>query len=52
MQDGSTFQATLEFSEQQVVSVAAENKVLRELVKSLTEGMNQLSKDNIKKKQC
>lgn len=36
---------SLEFSEQLVVSVAAENKVLQELVKSLTEGMNQLSKD-------
>lgn len=37
---------SLEFSQQQVVSLAAENKELQESVKSLTEGMRQLSKDN------
>lgn len=37
---------SLEFGQQQVVSLAAENKELREWVKSLTGGMSQLSRDN------
>lgn len=37
---------SLEFSQQQVVSLAAENEVLRESVKSLTEGMTRLSGEN------
>ena len=37
---------SLEFSQQQVVSLAAENEVLRESVKSLTEGMAKLSGEN------
>lgn len=36
---------SLAFSQQQVVSLAAQNKELREWVKSLAEGMSQLSKD-------
>lgn len=37
---------SLEFSQQQVVTFAAENQVVRELVKSLTEEKIQLSKKN------
>lgn len=37
---------SLEFSQKQVVELAAENKVLKGSVKSLTEGMTRLSADN------
>lgn len=45
-QEFQAMRESLEFSQQQVISLAAENKTLRESVKSLTEGLNQLSKDN------
>lgn len=45
-QEFQAMRESLEFSQQQVVSLAAENKELRGSVKSLTEGMSQLCKDN------
>ena len=44
--DFQALRESLEFSQQQVVSLAAENKELRESVKSLSEGMSQLFRDN------
>ena len=42
---------SLEFSQQQVTSLAAENETLRDSVKSLTEGMTKLSEDNKRMKE-
>lgn len=43
---------SVEFSQQQVVSLGAENQTLRKNVKQLTEGMAQLSGDNRKLKEA
>ncbi|XP_037399505.1 uncharacterized protein LOC119264775 [Pygocentrus nattereri] len=50
-QEFQALRESMEFSQQQVESLAAENAVLRESVKSLTEGMTRLSEENKKIKE-
>lgn len=44
---------SLEFSQQQVETLTAENSSLRDLIRSLTENVTQLNEENLKnKKDC